>query len=330
MTQLITRQQAPLAAPIPTEELLTAFADFLRLDVAQGDASPETIRTYWGQVGAFVDWCQGEGITPALATEDDLKEYRAALIAAGYARATIAARLNAARRFYGMAQARGYRHDNPAQGVRAPKDATDRAERVKWLPLAAIHRLLSAPDTSTAKGKRDRAILALLAIHGLRAAEVAGLQVDDLDRDAGTLAVVGKGQKRRTVLLVELSTAALADWLEARPGVAQEGEAALFVSLRDRRGDGPGRAMTRRGIRRIVDRHLEAQGLKREGVSCHALRHSFATLSRAAGAKLDAISRALGHSNVSTTQVYADIVDRAAENPAIFLVGALEGMGPAE
>ena len=327
MHQLTTRQQAPLAAPVPTAELLAAFADFLRLDVAQGDASPETIRTYWGQAAAFLEWCQSEGIHPALATEEDLKEYRAALIGAGYARATIAARLNAARRFYGMAQARGYRHDNPAQGVRAPKDKTARSERVKWLPLAAIHRLLNAPDTSTAKGKRDRAILTLLAIHGLRAAEVAGLGVDDLDRDAGTLAVRGKGQKRRTVLLVDLSAAALADWLAARPEVAQAGEAALFVSLRDRRGAGPGRMMTRRGIRRIVDGHLEAQGLKRDGVSCHALRHSFATLSRAAGAKLDAISKSLGHSSVTTTQVYADIVDRAAENPALFLVGALEEVG---
>ena len=330
MHQLTTRRQAPLAAPIPTEELLTAFADYLRLDVAEGDASPETIRTYWGQVRNYLDWCQGEEVHPALATEEDLKQYRKALIEAGYARATVAARLNAARRFYAMAQARGYRHDNPAQGVKAPKDKTDQAERVKWLPLTAIQRVLTSPDPSTVKGKRDRAMLALLAIHGLRAAEVADLRMDDLDGETGALSVLGKGQKRRTVLLVDLTAKSLADWLEARPQMAQQDEQALFVSLRDRRGDGPGRKLTRRGVRKVVDGYLEAQSLKRAGVSCHALRHSFATLSRAAGAKLDAISKALGHSSVTTTQVYADIVDRAAENPALFLVGALERMGPTD
>lgn len=271
-----------------------------------------------------------EGVLPALATDDDLEQYRATLIAAGYARATVSARLNAARRFYTMAQARGYRHDNPAQGVKAPKDKTDQAERVKWLPLTAIQRVLTSPDPSTVKGKRDRAMLALLAIHGLRAAEVADLRMDDLDGETGALSVLGKGQKRRTVLLVDLTAKSLADWLEARPQMAQQDEQALFVSLRDRRGDGPGRKLTRRGVRKVVDGYLEAQSLKRAGVSCHALRHSFATLSRAAGAKLDAISKALGHSSVTTTQVYADIVDRAAENPALFLVGALERMGPTD
>jgi site-specific recombinase XerD len=323
MDALTTRKQAPLAVPVATDDLLQAFADWMRLDVAEGDASPETLRTYWSQVSCFLDWCEDEGIHPALATEDDVKDYRAELISEGYARATMAGKLNAVRRFYTMAQARGYRPDNPAQGVKPPRDLTDRAERVKWLPLAAVQQVLDAPDPSTTKGQRDRAILALLAVHGLRVAEVAGLGIEDLDTKAGTLSVLGKGRKRRTVGLVDLSKAALASWLEVRSDVVHLEERALFVSVRDRRGDGPGRAVGRRGIRKMVDGYLEALGLKREGVSCHALRHSFATLSRAAGAKLDAISRALGHSSVTTTQVYADIVDQAAENPARFLVGAL-------
>jgi site-specific recombinase XerD len=323
MDSLTTRKQAALAVPVPTEDLLAAFADFLRLDVAQGDASPETIRTYTGQVTAFLDWCAAEGVHPALATEGDVKDYRAELIGEGYARATVASKLNVVRRFYAMAQARGYRADNPAEGVRAPRDLTAHAERVKWLPLTAIQAILNAPDTSTVKGARDRAILALLALHGLRVAEVARLEIEDLDLDAGTATVTGKGRKQRSVGLVGPTVEALTTWLGIRGDVAQEGAPALFVNLCDRRGDGPGRQMSRRAIRMVVDGYLEALDLKREGVSCHALRHSFATLSRAAGAKLDAISKAMGHSSVTTTQVYADIVDRAAENPARFLVGAL-------
>jgi len=319
-----THIQSPLAAPVTIGDLEEAFADFLRLDVAQGDASPETVRSYWGQVQTFLTWCTAEGVHPALVTEEGLKIYRATLISEGYARATIANKLNAVRRFYAMAQARGYRPDNPIEGIKAPPDCTDRAERVKWLPLAAIQRILEAPDPFTVKGKRDRAILTLLAIHGLRVIEVSRLRIDDLDpeaREAGTLTVLGKGNKRRTVILVEQSRAALEEWQVVRPQVAAEGESALFIGLQ--RNDGRGTAVTRRGIRKMVDGYLEALGLKREGISCHALRHSFATLSRAAGARLDALARAMGHANVTTTQIYTDIVDAAAENPARFLVGAL-------
>lgn len=315
------------------EDLLAAFAEFLRLDVAQGDASPETVRTYWSNVRQYLDWCTAEGVHPALATEEDLKAYRAHLVAGGYKRTTVATKLAIVRRFYQMAQARGYRADNPAEGLKAPKEHTDRAERVKWLPLLAVKRLLEAPDAETPKGKRDRAILALMALHGLRAVEVHRLDVGDVDFDTGDasqVTVLGKGKRTRTILLVEETAAYLRDWLDARGAIAIQDEQALFVSVHwgghNGRAGEPGRRMSRRGVRVMVDSYLEALGLKAEGVSCHALRHTFATLSKAAGADLLAISNALGHSSVTTTQVYADIVDKAANNPTRFLVGALKGV----
>lgn len=319
---MIIKQDLSTSVP-QSQDLLAAFADFLRLDVAQGDASPETVRAYTSQVQAFLGWCQAERVHPALATEEDLKRYRAALITTDYARATIANKLNVVRRFYAMARARGYRPDNPATGIKAPPDRTDQAERVKWLPLQAIHDLLEAPNAATVKGKRDRAILTLMALHGLRVCEVARLQLEDLDpeaREVGIFTVLGKGKKRRTVILVEESAAALNAWLTVRSLVAAEGESAFFVSLHHPE---PGTQLSRRSIRRMVDGYLKGLGLKHGGVSCHSLRHSFATLSRAAGAQLDALARTLGHASVTTTQIYADIVDAAAENPARFLVGAL-------
>jgi len=331
--QLTIRQQAPLAARVPTGDLLASFADFLRLDVAQGDASPETIRTYWSNVRQYLDWCTAEGVHPALATEDDLKAYRAHLVASGYKRTTVATKLAVVRRFYQMAQARGYRADNPAEGLKAPKEHTDRAERVKWLPLLAVKRLLDAPDAETPKGKRDRAILALMALHGLRAVEVHRLDVGDVDfdtGDAGQVTVLGKGKRTRTVLLVEETATYLRDWLAVRDDVAAEGETALFVNVHwgghNGKAGEAGHRMSRRGVREAVDGYLEELGLKAEGVSCHALRHTFATLSKAAGADLLAISKALGHSSVTTTQVYADIVDKVGNNPARFLVGALKSV----
>lgn len=319
MTELVP---VPNGSLVPHDPM-TAFADFLRLDVAQGDASPETIRTYYGQVQRFVEWCEEEDLRPAAATVEIIKSYRADLIEAGYAKTTIASRLNVLRRFFDMGVQQGWRPDNPAAGIKAPRDLTDPAEKRKWLPLAALQQLLQAPP-QTEQGKRDRAILALMALHGLRVVEVARLDTTDVDLEAGSVALLGKGNKQRSVLLVELTAAILGKWLAIRDDQAIEGEVALFVSLHH---PDPGTRMSRRAIRKRVDLYLERLGLKQKGISCHSLRHTFATQARAAGAELDAISLALGHADVRPTRIYADIVDKAAKNPARFLVGALEEVG---
>jgi site-specific recombinase XerD len=152
--------------------------------------------------------------------------------------------------------------------------------------------------------------------HGLRVEEIVNLNRDDvsLGGDLPTLTVTGKGSKTRRIHLIERSAAALSAWLDIRQ--AQPGEQAVFVSIgnRDR-----GRRLTTRAVRYMVDSYLDQAGLKADGISCHSLRHSFATWSLAGGAKLTAISGAMGYSSIETTQVYAKIVDRINENPARYL-----------
>jgi site-specific recombinase XerD len=155
-----------------------------------------------------------------------------------------------------------------------------------------------------------------MGVHGLRVSEVAGLKLDDLDLNEGVVTVLGKGRKVRTVYLTDQTTQVLAAWLEVRGNVALDGVHALFVVVGP---NGPGTAIGSRGIRYLVDKYLEELGLKAEGISCHALRHSAATWSRAGGARLDAIAGMLGHTSVTTTGVYAKIVDKIAENPARYL-----------
>lgn len=318
-------QPVPEPLSVTCADLLSAWADFLRLDVAAGDASPRTVATYQAQVRDFLAWCEAQGVHPALATEDDLKAYRAHL-AERYARATVATRLAAIRRFYQAAVWRGFRPDNPAEGLKPPRERTARDERVKFLPLEGLRRLLDAPDP-TRRGNglraiRDRAILALMGVHGLRVGEVVALDVADLDLEAGTLAVTGKGEKRRTVYLVDISRGRLTDWLAARGEAAADGETALFVAL-DRAGRWKGRRMTRRAVEALTDRYLLALGLKRAGISCHSLRHSAAVWARAFGATVDALADMLGHASVDTTRVYARIVRKMEENPARYLEAAL-------
>lgn len=312
-------------SPVQANDLLTAFGEFLRLDVAQGDASPETIRTYHAQVNQFVDWCAERGITPAAASESELKAYRAHLAETYDSRATVSTKLAAVRRFYAMAQARGFRADNPAEGLRAPKDTTDRADRVKFLSVAETVKVLGLLDPSTPTGKRDRAIITLFVYNGPRLFEVAALDIGDLDLERGEIVIRhGKGGKQRTLLIGATVTDAVREWLDVWESVTADAEPALFVSLNHDPAE-RGRRMTSRAIRALVDGYLERAGCKRPGVSCHSLRHTFATLALAGGAKLTAISDALGHSNITTTQVYAKIVDRRVENPSRFVAEILGG-----
>jgi integrase/recombinase XerC len=155
-----------------------------------------------------------------------------------------------------------------------------------------------------------------MGVHGLRVAEVAGLQTEDIDLSTGEVRVLGKGRKIRTVHLINHTVELLAAWMEVRQAVALVSVSALFVVIGP---NGTGTALGPRGIRYLVDKSLSDLGLKAEGISCHALRHSSATWARAGGARLDAIAGMLGHASVTTTSVYARIVDKISENPARYL-----------
>jgi len=193
-----------------TTNLAKIFGRFLRLYVAEGDAplkgifvSPATMRTYHAQAAQFVAWCQQQDINPSTATEHDIVAYRKHLVDAAYKRTTIALKLAVVRRLYEAIRWRGLRADNPAAGVKAPRDRTARDERVKYLPLEGLRQLLAAPQGDGPLARRNRAILALLGVHGLRVAEVASLQTEDVDLSAGEIKVLGKGRKMRTVYLID-------------------------------------------------------------------------------------------------------------------------------
>lgn len=139
--------------------------------MADGDASPATIRTYHSQAVQFVARCQGCGLQPAAATEEDIIAYRKRLLEAGYKRTTVALKLAVVKRLYEALRWRGLRADDPAAGVKAPWDRTVQDERVKHLPLDGLKRLPSAPQEDSPKAKRGRGILSLMGVHGLRVAK---------------------------------------------------------------------------------------------------------------------------------------------------------------
>lgn len=132
---------------LATADPLADFSKFLRLHTAEGDASEHTIRSYHTNARQFVAWCQERGINPAAATENDLFPYRKALVDAGYREGTVAVKLASVRRLCEAIRWRGLRDDNPAAGVKAPRDRTSREERTRFLPLDGPKQLIDALDS---------------------------------------------------------------------------------------------------------------------------------------------------------------------------------------
>ena len=205
------------------------------------------------------------------------------------------------RGFYRFLVVSGHRTDNPAADVRAPR-------AWKTLPKSLsndeIDRLLGAPDTSQPRGLRDRALIELFYATGLRVSEMVGLRQQDLNLESGYLTCTGKGRKQRLVPIGDEASAWLTKYLrEGRPALLKRrASAKLFVNARG------GASLTRVGFWKIVKEHGRQAGLPRT-LSPHVLRHSFATHLLERGADLRAIQMMLGHSDLSTTQIYTHILE---------------------
>ena len=205
------------------------------------------------------------------------------------------------RGFYRFLVVSGRRDDNPAADVRAP-----RAWKTlpKSLSSEEIDRLLGAPDTTQPRGLRDRALIELFYATGLRVSEMVGLRQQDLNLESGYLTCTGKGRKQRLVPIGDEASAWLTRYLkEGRPALLKRrASAKLFVNARG------GSSLTRVGFWKIVKEHGRHAGLPRT-LSPHVLRHSFATHLLERGADLRAIQMMLGHSDLSTTQIYTHILE---------------------
>ncbi len=268
---------------------------FLRLYVSDGAARPRTLEAYRANIGFFTAWAYARGTNPATATHEDILTYRSEIVGR-YARATVRLRLTAVRLLYRSLQRWALRADNPADGIRAPRQQEDAASVVvsrAVSPDGARALLAEAPEG------RDGAIIRLLLSHGLRVGEIRNLTLDDLSPDKTRLSVLGKGGKRRTLVL---SYRCKEDLSKATPGP-------IFKA----RGGG---ALSVRHLERIVNGRLEAVGIKEKGKSAHSLRHGHGILATLGGASKQALATELGHSSTVVTDLYSMGAAAWQENPS--------------
>ena len=293
----------------PTERRLRAVqlpplreADALAIDAfldalwAESGVARQTLASYRRDLAGFARWRDGGGGGLAGADRAALFDYLAWRTRDGYSPRSNARLLSALRAFFGGQVQRGARADDPTALLEPPRLPRSLP---KALAESEIDALLSAPDVQNPLGLRDRAMLELMYACGLRVSELVGLPATAVNLRQGVLRVAGKGGKERLVPLGEEAQHWLERYLaQARPQLAGKRTLApLFL------GAG-GEAPSRQQFWGLVKRYAGAAGIDPARISPHGLRHSFATHLLNHGADLRALQMLLGHSSLSTTQIY--------------------------
>jgi integrase/recombinase XerD len=265
--------------------------------------SDHTLSAYRRDLRRYVAFLSTRDVSRADAVEESaVRSFVASLSASTHGpqerpyRATSVARaLSAVRSFHRFLVREGVTEKDPAAAVPQPRLPRSLPHPI---PVDELRRLLDAPDAATPAGLRDRAILELLYGSGLRISELTGLDVDDLELDAGSLRVLGKGGKEREVPLGSFAREAAAAYLtRGRPALASAASrGALFLNAR-------GGRLSRQSCARLLGRYVRAAGIERR-VTLHSLRHSFATHLLEGGADVRVVQELLGHASVATTQIY--------------------------
>lgn len=281
---------------------LDAFLDMLW---AERGLSDNTLAAYRADLKGLSSWLSRRGLCLAGAGRAELLEYLAVRVTAGAKPRSTARLVSSMRRLYRHLAREGQVDEDPSLLIDAPRLG-------RPLPGALtepeVTALLAAPSLSDAIGLRDRAMLELLYACGLRVSELVGLRLGQLNLRQGALRVVGKGDKERLVPLGEEAI----DWLEgflreARPELVR-GRLASCV-FPTRRG-GP---MTRQAFWYLIKRYARQAGIDKV-LSPHTLRHSFATHLLNHGADLRSLQMLLGHSDLSTTQIYTHVARERLKN----------------
>lgn len=296
------RMQAMRLPPLPEADALAIDA-FLDAFWAERGPTRRTLDSYRRDLAALARWRGGRGGGLAGADRAALLDYLAWRTRSGYTARSNARLLSALRAFFAHCVRRGDRKDDPTALLEAPRQGRTLP---KALTETQIDALLAAPDADAAEGLRDRAMLELMYACGLRVSELVGLPANGVNLRQGVARVFGKGRKERLVPLGEEAQHWLERYLaEARPALTGGrpvprngvGEVPLFVNR-------SGKAPSRQQFWGAVKRYAAVAGIDPARVSPHGLRHSFATHLLNHGADLRALQMLLGHSSLSSTQIY--------------------------
>lgn len=307
----------------------TCFERYLDLTIADGNASDDTIKSYRSRLAQFLNWCHARELYPALINKTNILQYRKHLINSSHASSTIRSSLTAVRHFYTACLEDALVKENPAIGVKAPKEKRELNSTTNYLSEFQLQQLFNciAPNVKNRGNKasqvqvlRDRLLLGCMALQGCRTVEMHRASFNDVYFSDGCmyLRLDGKNSIRTVILRPDLA-ALMVDYQQALKalGVKLIKSAPLFISLSNRHY---GSRLSRRGIAYLVDNYLKKCDLKygdfEKSISAHSLRHTAGTLSLHNGSSLLEVQQLLGHGDPKTTTVYIHTSQAAVNNPA--------------
>ncbi|HOJ32227.1 MAG TPA: tyrosine recombinase XerC [Candidatus Hydrogenedentes bacterium] len=287
--------------------------------VAERGLSKHTLRAYIQDIRQFCQYLEFgprafterdlENTKPELellqrANRNDIRSFLAHVQTHGDTARTSARKLASLRAIYKFMERIGLTESNPARAVRSPRLEKTLPDA---LSIPEVTALLEAPEVSEPLGIRDRAILETLYSTGIRASELAGLRLADIDFVGGTLRILGKRRKERIAYLGKYAAEALQTYLDIRAQLGKPTHTFVFVNAR-------GGPLTTRSVQRVIERYVRKVLPTRRHVSPHTLRHTFATHMLNGGADLRVVQELLGHESLSSTQIYTHVsIDRLKE-----------------
>jgi integrase/recombinase XerD len=278
----------------PPGDALRLFLEYLAVEKG---LAPNTVQSYARDIRKFLDHAKAGKPAWNRVSEDDVVRFIHRESQAGLSARSMARLISALRSFFRFLVLSGYIQKDPSYRLTTPSTWLSLP---KFLTVKEVEELLKAPDGTKPQGLRDRAILEVLYGSGLRVSELASLKLAEVNLDDGFLVCRGKGGKERIVPLGRSACGAAARYLaEVRPLVVTAEREEMFLTRR-------GKAFTRQGLWKLLRQHARAAGLPAE-ISPHILRHSFATHLLERGADLRSVQLMLGHSQITTTQIYTHV-----------------------
>jgi integrase/recombinase XerD len=274
-----------------------SFLNYLRVEKGLSD---NTIHAYRRDMAKFVAFAGKRGLSTTDIRREDVVDFLASLYRKNLDSRSVARHLVTIRHFFRFSLTEGFIQDDPAANIESPKF---RQSLPEFLSVEEVDRLLRQPDANDIVGMRDKAMIELMYSTGLRVSELCAVRVSDLQMDPGCLRCIGKGNKERLVPVGKQALGAVKQYLQqSRPQLLQEaGSPYLFVN--QKRGK-----LDRIAFWKILGEYGRKAGL-RKSLTPHMLRHSFATHLLDRGADLRSVQMMLGHSDISTTQIYTHVVE---------------------
>ncbi|MGI8918524.1 MAG: site-specific tyrosine recombinase XerD [Pyrinomonadaceae bacterium] len=282
----------------PKRDFIKEFLSYIQVEKG---LARHTLESYARDLARLQLWADKAGKPLAELTRADLRKWIAHLSRAGLAPTSVARAVSAARGLFRFLMLDGHIKRHPTEDLDTP-------QRFAYLPQFLtedeINQLLAAPDIATEEGVRDRALIEVMYAAGLRVSELTSLKQADVDVQSGLVVCHGKGSKERRVPIGKSAIHWLQQYSAIRAGYGQPTSPNLFLNR--------GKPITRQFAWSMIKRYAIKAGVK--DISPHTLRHSFATHLLQRGADSRSVQALLGHSDISTTQIYTHITDRHLRN----------------